>query len=802
MKFTLSWLKEHLDTDASASEIGEALTSLGLELDGFDDPSETYAPFKVAQIIAADKHPDADRLKVCKVKTMTGELQIVCGAPNAREGIKVVLAPEGSYIPGLDTVLKKGVIRGVESCGMMVSEAEMQLSEEHDGIIEIDDKHPIGASFAEIYGLNDPVFTIDLTPNRIDCAGVRGVARDLAAKRIGKLKPLDVKKVEGQFKSDIGVTIEDKDGCPLFLGRMIKGVKNGPSPEWLQQRLKAVGLRPISALVDITNYFTIGLCRPLHVYDAARVSGDIIVREAKEGEEFDALNDKSYSTQGGEVAITDGSGLIGLGGIVGGTTTGSEEDTTDVFLECAYFNPMRIAKTGRALGIESDARYRFERGIDPVFTFDAMELATQMILDICGGEASEVVQAGDVPDWKKEITHYTDYVEQLIGMNVIDDEQVRILNALGFETINNGEFYTVSVPSWRPDIWAVETDGRADLAEEIMRVAGLDDLPAESVRPASAVSVPAETAQLSAVRMARNALAARGLHECVTWSFMNKELAGLFGANDDALTVSNPISSEIDQMRPTILPNLITAAQANADRGYGDAALCEVGPVFRSTKPDGQDMIAAGIRFGHNGPRNWADGNATRAVDAYDAKADALAALEAIGAPAANAQIRNDAPSYFHPGRSATLNLGKNKIAQFGEIHPMILEEMDIKGPVVGFEIFLGNIPASKKKGTEKPLLALNPLQPLSRDFAFVVDEKTPSEDLIRAAKTADKKLITDAVIFDVYQGKGVEEGKKSLALNITIQPTDKTLTDEDIDALMQAVISNVVTKTGGQLRG
>lgn len=802
MKFTLSWLKKHLDTNASLDEIAEKLTALGLELDGLDDPSQTYAPFKVALIEKAEKHPDADRLKVCTVKTAEGTMQVVCGAPNARAGMKGVFAPENSYIPGLDTVLKKGVIRGVESCGMMVSESEMQLSDDHDGIIEVADNIEIGTPFAEIYGLNDPVLTVDLTPNRVDCAGVRGIARDLAAAGLGTLKPLDKEPVKGGFKSSVSVKIEDTDGCPLFLGRQIKGVKNGASPEWMQRLLKSVGLRPISALVDITNFVSLDLCRPLHVYDIAKLNGDIVVREAKAGEEFDALNDKSYKTEGGEVTITDNSGLLGLGGIVGGESTGADETTTDVFLECAYFNPMRIAKTGRAFDIQSDARYRFERGIDPVFTFEGMELATKLILEICGGEASEVVQAGELPKWEKTVEYDPAIVKNLIGMDVSTDKQIEILKNLGFGIADKKDWLDISVPAWRQDIWAADTDGRADLAEEIMRVVGLDDLPSVSVRAEGAVANPAETAQLTSVRLARNALAARGLHECVTWSFMSKELAALFGSNDNALSVSNPISTEIDHMRPSILPNLIRAAAANHDRGFPNAALCEVGPVFRSTKPDGQDMIAAGIRFGNNAGRNWMDANAARAVDAYDAKADVLAALEACGAPAANAQIRTDAPDYYHPGRSGTLNLGKNKIAQFGEIHPLILEEMDIKGPVVGFEVFLNNIPASKKKGTEKPLLQLNPLQPLFRDFAFVVDEKTSSEDIIRAAKTADKKLISDAYIFDVYQGKGVEDGKKSLALNITIQPTDKTLTDEDIDAVMQAVIGNVVTKTGGVLRG
>lgn len=802
MKFTLSWLKKHLDTSASISEIAEKLTALGLELDALDDPASVYAPFKVAYVLEAEKHPDADRLRVLKIQTAEGVEQVVCGAPNARAGMKGIFAPEGSYIPGSDIVLKKGNIRGVESCGMMVSMAEMALSEDHDGIIEVDDALEVGTPMAQIFGLDDPLFTIDLTPNRVDCAGVRGVARDLAAAGLGTLKALEAPKVAGTFKSPVSVSIEDQDGCKLFLGRAIRGVKNGPSPEWLQSALKAVGLRPISALVDITNYFSMDLCRPLHVYDMRKLSGNIVVREGKEGEQFDALNEKSYTAQGGEVAITDNSGIIGFGGIMGGSSTSCDEATVDVFLECAYFSPLRMAKTGRAHGIDSDARYRNERGIDPVFSFDAMELATQMILDLCGGEASELVQAGALPAWEKTVDYDPATVKNLIGMDVEPARQKDLLTKLGFEIKESSGKFSVAVPPWRGDIWGEDTDGRADLAEEIMRVVGLDDLPSVSVRSESTVAQPAETQTLSRVRQARNALTSRGLHECITWSFMGKELAGIFGSNDNALTLVNPISAEIDQMRPTILPNLIMAAANNQARGFGNVALCEVGPIFKSVKPDGQQIVAAGIRTGSASARNWNDAQATRGVDAYDAKADALAALAACGAPIANAQVRKDASGYFHPGRSGVLALGKNVIAQFGEIHPAILEEMDIKFPVVGFEVFLQNIPEAKKKGgTEKPYLSLNPLQPLSRDFAFIVDEKTEADALVRAAKAADKKMIADAYVFDVYAGKGVEEGKKSLALNVTIQPADKTLTDQDIEALSQAVIAAVFDKTGGVLR-
>jgi len=804
MKFTLSWLKKHLDTNASAAEISVALTALGLEVDDLEDRAALYAPFKVAFVEKAEKHPDADRLRVCTVQSETGTIQVVCGAPNARTGMKAVFAPEGSVIPRDGTVLKKGVIRGVESCGMLVSAAEMSLSEDHEGIIEVDESIPVGTPLAEIFGLNDPVFTLGLTPNRVDCAGVRGIARDLAAAGLGTLKPLEKPAIKTNGASPVSVKIEDTDGCPLFAGRVITGVKNGPSPEWLQKLLKSVGLRPISALVDVTNYISMDLCRPLHVYDVAKLKGGIVVRQTKSGESFEALNDKSYTVMDGAIAITDSSGLIGLGGIVGGVSTGCTEETTDVFLESAYFTPMRIAKTGRALGIESDARYRFERGIDPAFTIPAIDIATQMILDLCGGQASEIVKAGDVPPCGKTIEFDPSFVKALIGIDPPLAQQKKILSDLGFGVTEKGEKFIVETPSWRGDIWAAETDGRADLAEEIMRVIGLEALPSISARSTHSVAAPAETETLSRIRLARNTLTARGLDECMSWSFMAADLAAQFGANDNTPILSNPISSDLDVMRPSILPNLIAAAGKNHDRGFGDAALCEIGPVFRTAEANGQDMMAAGVRAGQfHATRSWASSHSPRSVDVYDAKADALSILAACGAPTGNIQIRRDAPAYFHPGRSGTINLGPNTLARFGEIHPAILAEMDIKGPVVGFEVFLANIPAPKKKsGTEKTLLVLSPLQPVLRDFAFVVDEAVEAETLVKAAMGADKNLIASASIFDVYRGKGVNEGKKSVALTVTLQPNDKTLTDKDIEETAQKIIEAVFSKTGGQLRG
>ena len=800
MKFTLNWLKQPLDTDASLAEIDEKLTAIGLEVEEITDQAADFAPFKVAYVEKAEPHPDADKLRVCTVQTADhGVQQVVCGAPNARAGMKGVFAPEGTYIPGLDVTLKKAKIRGVESCGMLVSEKEMCISDEHNGIIEVDEKYEVGTPMAEIFGLDDPVIEIALTPNRSDCAGLYGIARDLAAAGLGTLKPVDAEPVKGTFKSEINVTIDDKEGCPMFVGRHIKGVKNGPSPEWLQKLLKSVGLRPISALVDITNFITHDHARPLHAYDADKLKGDILVTTAKGGEELEALNDKSYTLPEGVTTINDDSGVIGLGGIVGGTSTGCDEETTNVFLECAYFSPERIARTGRDLGVQTDARYRFERGADPAFVVTGMELFTKMVLEICGGEASDIVIAGEAPEWKREIEYDPAYTTQLIGIEVDEKRQIEILESLGFEVSGKAPALKVQPPSWRGDVF-----GKADITEEIARIVGFDDIPSESVHGA-VVPQTAETALGSAMRKARSALSSRGLNECVTWSFLGEDQARAFGANDNqvtALRLQNPISSEMDVMRPSILPNLIAAAERNEARGYPNAALCEVGPVFAGVKPTDQAMIAAGIRSGSNAGRHWADDKSTRAVDLYDAKADALAALEACGAPAGNAQISADAPEYYHPGRSGCLRLGKNVLATFGEIHPAILEEMGIKFPVVGFEVMLGNIPEAKKKGTEKPMLHLEPLQPLTRDFAFLVDENVQADELTRAAKAADKKLISDSEVFDIYQGKGVEDGKKSVALSITIQPKEQTLKDADLEALTKAVIEIVEKKTGGVLRG
>ncbi len=796
MKFTINWLKKHLDTNASDEDICETLTNIGLELEEFENVAAQYAPFKVAYVESAEKHPDADKLQVCKVKTEDGIVQVVCGAPNARAGMKGIFAPDKTYIPGLDVTLKKTKIRGIESCGMLVSEKEMCLSDEHKGIIEVDNSYEVGTPMSDIFGLNEKIIEIGLTPNRADCAGVYGIARDLAAAGLGKFKPANESAVEGSFKSSIDVKIED-DGCNLFYGRMIKGVKNGPSPKWLQDQLKSIGLRPISALVDITNLMTMDFARPLHVYDADKIHGDIVVRTTKEGEEIDALNDKSYKTVQGAIGITDNSGLIGLGGIVGGTSTSCDEGTVNIFLESAYFEPMRIARAGRDMNVSSDARYRFDRGVDPAFTRSGLEIATRLIQEICGTdntEVSDVVKAGDEPKWQRSITFDPAFTKKLCGVDIPKQEQEVILENLGF-TIKGNQ---VSPPSWRGDI-----EGKPDLVEEVVRIYGVDKIDPISVTSEGSVTKPAETLSLNRARSARAAMCALGLDECVTWSFMGQDTAASFGSNDNAaLKLSNPISNDLIQMRPSILPNLIEAAQRNLARGYANVSLCEVGPIFLSQKADGQTYSAAGLRTGEHIERNWHKDNAARNVDFYDVKADVLSVLEACGAPAVNAQITKDAPDYYHPGRSAVLRLGKNIIAQFGEIHPAILEEMGIKTAVVGFEILLDNIPQPRRKSTAKTLLKIEKLQPVSKDFAFIVKENLQANDLIKTAIASNKKLISGANVFDVYAGKGIEDGHKSLALSITIQPKNDTLTDEDIEGIMNGVIDAVSTKCGGLLRG
>ena len=801
MKFTLSWLKQYLETDASLDTICERLTALGLEVEGLEDFSKKLAPFIIAHVLTAEKHPQADRLKVTTVDTGKEKLQVVCGASNCRAGLKVVLARPGDVMPDSGEVLKKGVIRGVESQGMLCAFDELALqSDGVDGIIELPADAPVGESFARYAKLDDAVIEINLTPNRPDCAGVYGIARDLAASGLGKLKPLNVAAVKGTEPSAIKIKLDasvaDK-ACPYLIGRVIRNVKNGPSPEWLRQRLVAICQRPISTLVDITNYLTFDCARPLHVFDAKKIKGNLWIRAAKGGETFMALNDKEYTFSAGMTAIGDDTGVLSLAGIMGGKSSACDENTTDVFIEAAYFDPARTAQTGRALQISSDARYRFERGVDPEFTESGIELATKLILELCGTAATTVSDleiAGSVPTFERSITLKTDQVARRTGVAVAVAEQEEILTRLGFGVQREGDTIIVSPPSWRPDI-----DGVADLVEEIIRVKGYDHVQATSLPRVAAVTASAIDTVDARRHAARRALAGQGLMEAVTWSFMQGNIAAQFGGGDASLKLINPISSDLDVMRPSIIGNLVQAAKRNADRGFADVGLFEIGPVFKNATPEGQAVVATLLRAGST-PRNWV--SPVRPVDAFDAKADVLAALTAAGAPLASLQITTDAPSWYHPGRSGVMHLGPNVLAYFGEVHPAILAACNAEGPMVTGEVFLDNIPQARSSGTARALLKVETLQAVSRDFAFVVARDVTAAKLVKAVKDADKNLIRDVVVFDVYEGDRMEAGKKSVALSVALQPTDKTLTDAEIDDASKRIAESVAKSTGAVLRG
>ncbi len=799
MKFSMQWLLKELDTTASVKEISDALTKVGLEVESVDDPAEKLKDFVVASVVEAKQHPDADRLRVCQVDTGTGTVEVVCGAPNARTGIKVVFAKDGSYIPGTGITLKKSKIRGVTSNGMLLSAREMGLGDDHSGIVELREDAKVGSPAAAAMGLNDPVFDVSITPNRADCLGVRGIARDLAAVGIGTLKPIEVKKIEPKFKSPIGVhldfTAETKSACPYFIGRTFRGLKNKPSPAWLADKLKVVGLRPISALVDITNLLTIAYGRPLHVFDADKLSGDLHTRLAKSGESLVALDGKTYTLDGDMTVIADDKAAQSLAGVMGGEATGVGNDTVNVFLEAATFDPVRTAATGRKLGILSDARYRFERGVDPAFVMMGAEIASMLIVSICGGEASDYVIAGEEPSWKRSYHLRKTRVAALGGIDVAPDRIEKILTDLGFGPTKAGDGWDVAVPSWRHDVV-----GEADLVEEVARIVGFDAIPAVSLTrttplPSGAVSLPQERRA-----RARRALASRGLTEAVTFSFLPPEHAVLFGGDDGGLKLANPISTDLAVMRPSLLPNLIAAVGRNAARGFADAALFEVGPQYKDVTPAGQTIAASGLRSGQASPRAWS--GKPRVADAYDAKADVLDLLSALGAPVGSLQTAAEAPAWFHPGRSGSLKLGQQVVARFGEIHPRVLKAMDVAGPIAAFEVFLDAIPLPKAgRGAARAKLELNALQPVSRDFAFLVADKITAEAVARAAANADKALITHVEVFDVFAGKDIPPGQKSIAVAVTLQPKEATLTDAEIEAVAAKIVANVQKVVGGTLR-
>jgi len=797
MKTTLSWLKSHLVTEAPLSALVDRLTMLGHEVESMEDRAASLKGFVVARVVSAEPHPSADRLRVCRVDAGKGEVQVVCGAPNARTGMKGVFGPVGVTIPKTGTPLQESTIRGVASRGMLMSAAELALGEDHSGIIELPADAPVGASYASLVGLDDPVLDIKVTPNRADCLGVRGIARDLAAAGMGRLSPLDTTPIEGRFRSPIAIHIEDRKACPLFLGRHIRGLKNGPSPRWLRERLEAIGLRPISALVDITNFLTFDVNRPLHVFDAGKVTGDLTVRFARRGEKLLALNGREYELDPEITAIADDVGVQSLGGVIGGEPTACTETTTEVFVEAALFDPIRTAATGRRLEIISDARYRFERGVDPAFVGPGLEIATRLILELCGGEASEVVVAGAAPDWQREYLLRPERLAGLGGLHVPPAESRAILETLGC-TISEAAAehrgsLRVEPPSWRGDI-----EGEADLVEEVLRVKGYDEIPAVPLPRETVISRPAIDARRRRAELVRRTLASRGLTEAVTFSFISSRVAELFGGGKPELRLVNPISAELDAMRPSALPGLVEAARHNVDRGFPDAALFELGPAYRDDTPEGQLTVAAGLRAGRLGPRDWRQPPGE--PDLYDAKADALAALAAMGAPVDNIQTADDPPPWFHPGRAGALRLGPSLLAHFGELHPDVLDAFEVKGPVAAFEVFLDAVPLPRA-GRGKPPLKLSVFQPVERDFAFIVDRDLPAETLLRAARGVDRKLVSEIRMFDVYEGKGLPDGKKSLAISVVLQPQEATLTDSEIDAFSKRLVVAVEKATGGTLR-
>ncbi|MFT4913589.1 MAG: phenylalanyl-tRNA synthetase beta chain [Brevundimonas sp.] len=801
MKFTLSWLKDHLETEAPVADIAAAMTMAGLEVEHVTDPTAAMAPFTVARIVEAVQHPNADRLRVCQVETVDGMKEIVCGAPNARAGLVTIYAPIGAFVPGLGVTLVEKPVRGVVSNGMLCSAGELERAGDSDGILDLDDSLRVGTPAAEVFGA-EPVIDFEVTPNRPDWLGVAGIARDLSAAGLGPLKTPAIDPVPGTFPSPITVRIDAPDLCPVFAGRMIRGVKNGPSPEWLQARLTAIGLRPINRLVDITNLITYDRCRPLHVYDAAHlVGGEIVVRagqvatDSGEPEHLIALDGKTYAAEPAVCVIADAAGErpIGLGGVMGGESTGCSDATTDVFLESAWFDPIVTAQTGRTLGINSDAQYRFARGVDPASVVPGLELATRLILDLCGGEPSGVVVTGQAPANPAAFAFDPAYVQRLSGLSLTEDRIAEILLALGF-SLTRGTPWSVTPPSWRRDV-----EGPADLVEEVARIEGFDALPNTPLPDMPTASKGVLNPRQARVRLARRALAGLGYAEAVTWSFTRRAIAEMFGGGDERLVLENPIAADLDCMRPSILPNLIQAAARNAARGHPDAALFEIGPVYLGDGPGDQRTAIAGLIAPHPA-RHWA-GAGEDALFAL--KGDLLALLEQVGAPVASMQLnQGQNRDWWHPGRSARLQLGpRTVIAEFGALHPRVLKALDADGPMLAFEIVLDSVPEPRGKGGKaRGPASLANLMPLTRDFAFLVADGTASADLVRAVTGADKTLITEVRVFDLYRGPGVPEGKASMALEVVIQPREATLTEAEIEALSAKIVA-AAEKTGATLR-
>jgi len=796
MKFTLSWLKDYLETDASISQIVDAMTMAGLEVEAVHDPAAKLAPFTVARVISAAKHPNADKLQVCQVETKDGLKEIVCGAPNARADLVTAYAPIGAHIPGSGITLEPRPVRGVVSNGMLCSGAELEVDADADGILELAPDLEIGSPIVDALGLSDSVIDFEVTPNRPDWLGVVSIARDLAAAGLGKFKEKAAAPVKGVYESPIKVRTDDQAACPLFAGRMIRGLRNGPSPDWLQRRLRAIGLRPRNVLVDVTNYLSYDRARPLHVYDADKLAGDVHARLGRPGESFMALDGKTYETTPDMCVIADDARVLGIGGVMGGEYSGCSDATTTVLIESAYFDALRTFQTGRATGINSDARYRNERGIDPESCVPDLERATRLILDLCGGEPSAVMVSGAAPAPPEPIAFDPNRVHTLAGMNVKPARVTAILKALGFDVKPEAgtKKLNVSPPSWRRDV-----EGPADLVEEVARIEGYDKVPTADPPRADGYRAPPASVGESRLRLARRALASMGYLEAVTWSFCERRHAELFGGGQDALVLANPIAAELDCMRPSALPNLIRAAQRNADRGHADARLFEAGPAYFGDGEEGQARTIA-VVWRPAPKRHW---RGAHAPDLFDMKRDCLALLENLGAPVASLQHADADQAWQRPGRSGGSRLGPKIIARFGEVHPRTLEGLGAEAPMLAFEIMVDALPAPRAKPTRaKPPLQMSDLMPLTRDFAFIVDEKIAAGDLVRAAIGAERPLITDVALFDVYRGQGVPEGKKSLAIEVTLEPREKTLTDADIDLVSKKIIGAVIKATGAALRG
>jgi phenylalanyl-tRNA synthetase beta chain len=803
MKFSLSWLKDHLETTASAEDIAAKLNAIGLEVEGVEDPAAKLTGFRIAKVLTAERHPDADKLQVLSVDAgadINGgqPLQVVCGAPNARAGLIGVLGLPGAVVPAGGFALKKSAIRGVESNGMMCSTRELELGEDHDGIIELPADAPIGTPFAEYHG-SDPVFDVAITPNRPDCMGVHGIARDLAAAGLGTLKPIAVNPTGGSFACPTQIRTDDPEGCPAFFGRVIRGVKNGASPAWLQARLTSAGQRPISALVDITNYVMLAYGRPAHAYDLAQLTGAIFARRARDGETVLALNGKEYTLSAEMTVIADEAGVHDIAGIMGGEHSGCSDSTTDVLLEVAYFDPVRIGDTGRALSLTSDARQRFERGVDPAFLDQGLDLLTQLILEICGGEASTVIRAGTPPRAAKVVAYNPARALQLGGVAIADDVQKATLTALGF---GSDAKWNVTVPSWRPDV-----DGSADIVEEVVRIHGLDNIASVALPRADGVARPTATPAQKLERRVRRAAAARGLNEAVTWSFLPEADAQAF-ADGSLWVLANPISEDMKAMRPSLLPGLLSAARRNVDRGASGLRLFELGRRYLRGENGASDerLTLGAVLVGEKAPRSWDakhNSGKAQAFDAYDAKAEALALLAEAGAPVDNLQVMGEAGPQFHPGQSATLRLGpKTVLARFGMLHPAILKQFDVDAPVAAVELFLDAIPAKRGAGGfARSAYAPPALQAVKRDFAFLVGADLPAGDLVRTIKGADKANIVAARLFDDFRGTGVPEGQKSLAIEVTLQPGEKSFDEAELKAIAERVTS-AAAKLGAVLRG